>query len=81
MKYVEVYTLTGDGEDQLMGRIGWDGSKLFAKPVDSTLLQTVLNSAVVVAGSVLTRDDGEEFLANLCRQFRGAYLRVSEMQE
>jgi len=76
---VTVRKLAPDGEDTVVGTIRYDGKKYRLKP-DLPLLRKIVTTPVMdtVGQRVLTHKDGEQFLAALHRQWKSAYLRVSE---
>lgn len=78
MVIVDVYTIE-HGEDVVSGHIGWDGKNWHVVP-DQPWLRELLEQPILAPDlrGHLTHADGEKFLRQLHREYRGSALRVSK---
>lgn len=80
--------LTGDGDDEPVGTIVWDGTSLTLDPPDSTTLRRVVEDldgpAVfdpATGREVTPQRDAAAWLAGLHRAYTSAYFRASKPQD
>lgn len=73
-----------DGEDKLIGTIGYDEDvgHFFVKPTDEPLLDSILTTPIYTKdGEIDAVDDPEAFMEGLCRHYKSFALRASEVRE
>ncbi len=83
---VTLYGLDNDANDIELGTIEWNGARWLLQPEgDSLLLQTLRDPIAIESASgfqpLRARDEPEEFLRQLHREFKSAYLRASKAVE
>ena len=76
---VKVYTLDNEGNDVERGTITLKDGALVANPADSDLLSRILDNPIHLFNGAVTVGQPEKFLRGLHRQYKSAYLRVSEV--
>lgn len=79
MIQVEIRKIDKDGNDVSEGTITFDGKGYCLEPADSRLLHRILNAPIHGKhGIILDKSRPRDFLRNLCRQYKSAYLRATE---
>jgi hypothetical protein len=73
-----VVRIVQDGEDHMVGAIGWDGTKYILNPPNSGVLRYVFDRPVVLSPRRVDKSTPEEFLRALHNQYRSPPFIVSE---
>lgn len=73
MQTIEVRTLDGEGNDQVLGQVIWDGET--ATPT------TKVDFVVKMAESINEADDPEAFFQEMPRVYKSPYLRAEILDD
>lgn len=79
MGFARVVSIDDDGPRTVCRLFSDNGGPVYAVP-HNIYARTVLDHPIPVNGKLLTQDDGDAFLAELCKRYCGSRFHVSEME-